>query len=122
MDPTVQPAVAASEPSEKLASALVVGDRIAAPLLPVRSGGDGAVLFVKPYATETVQWVFVAYVQSNGFHDSTTYRADRPVLTTPNLARDGKEAVDRLVGCTDLWHESSIGDEPKVCPTCGETD
>lgn len=62
----------------KTATDLIIGDRITAAMLPLRQTGE--IVFVRPFALRGERWVFVAYVQPNGFYDSTTYSADSPIL------------------------------------------
>lgn len=63
----------------KRADELVVGDRIARRFLVF--GEPAQVIFVRPYRLkdDSERWMFVAYKDDSGFHDSTSLLALRPV-------------------------------------------
>lgn len=77
-DQTVPPGAAPGE-LERRADRLIVGDRIAAEFLPPFGDRAGDVLFVKPFQRGEVRWVFVAYMQTDGYHDSSTFLADKVI-------------------------------------------
>lgn len=66
-----------SEWMVKRAVELADGDHIAGDLLPL--GVPGEVIFLRPFTRDRSDWVFVAFVQRDGFHDSTTFLADAPI-------------------------------------------
>lgn len=67
----------ADEAVTKPAFELVVGDHVMGDLLPL--GVPGEVIFRRLFERNRSEWMFVAYVQRDGFHDSTTFLADAPI-------------------------------------------
>jgi hypothetical protein len=74
--PNVPPEVA------KRADQLVVGDRIAAKRLPFASD-PGEVLLVRLHDYRGADWVFVAWMQPDGYHDSTSFLPDATIEVVP---------------------------------------
>jgi hypothetical protein len=74
---TVPTTNADSEWVTKRADQLFFGDRIAGDLLPL--GQPGEVIFTRFFERNNSEWMFVAFVQWDGFHDSTTFLASAAV-------------------------------------------
>jgi hypothetical protein len=84
-------------PVSKRADQLVVGDRILPHRLPAPYFKEpGEVVFVKVHDYRKGRYVFVAYVQDNGFYDSTSYEPDGEVevYPAPPLGHDYSRAGD----------------------------
>lgn len=73
----MQPKLPADEVVTKPASELAVGDRVLGDLLPL--GVPGEVLYRRLFERDRSEWMFVAFVQWDGHHDSTTFLASAPV-------------------------------------------
>lgn len=72
-----------TERKTKRADELVVGDRIAAVYLPL-ADGPAEVLFVRVHEYRSrSRWVFVAYMQGDGYHDSTSYLPEAVIQVVP---------------------------------------
>jgi hypothetical protein len=120
-----------SEWTPKRAVELAVGDRVAGDMLPLGQPGD--VLFVRPFERDRSQWVFVAFVQWDGFHDSTTFLATArirvrvaepqhvpdPTGLAYTRADDDDEATQQLGHRIDP-HVGAVTDEGLVDETPGE--
>lgn len=77
-------------PVSKRADQLVVSDRILPHRLPAPFFKDpGEVVFVKVHDYRKGRYVFVAYMQDNGFYDSTSYEPDGEVEVYPAPAATG---------------------------------
>jgi hypothetical protein len=67
---------------------LAVGNEVAGDMLPL--GQPGEIIFRRVFERNRSEWVFVAFVQWDGFHDSTTFLAHAPVrarfLPAPRVA------------------------------------
>jgi hypothetical protein len=73
-----------AEPVTRRADQLVVGDRILHEFLPSPWFKEsGEVVFVKVHNYRKGRYVFVAYMQDNGFYDSTSYQPDGTVGVIP---------------------------------------
>jgi hypothetical protein len=73
-----------TQPVRKPADQLVVGDRILPAFLPSPFFQEpGEVVFVKVHDYRKGRYVFVAYMQDNGFYDSTSYEPDGRVEVYP---------------------------------------
>jgi hypothetical protein len=73
-----------AEPVTRRAEQLVVGDRILHEFLPSPWFKEsGEVVFVKVHNYRKGRYVFVAYMQDNGFYDSTSYQPDGTVGVIP---------------------------------------
>lgn len=71
-------------PVTRRADQLVVGDRILHEFLPSPWFKEsGEVVFVKVHNYRKGRYVFVAYMQDNGFYDSTSYQPDGTVGVIP---------------------------------------
>jgi hypothetical protein len=71
-------------PISKRADQLVVGDRILHKYLPSPWFPEpGEVVYVKVHDYRRGRYVFVAYMQDNGFYDSTSYQVDGYVQVIP---------------------------------------
>jgi hypothetical protein len=82
-------------PITKRADQLVVGDRILPESLPTSYFKEiGEVVFVKVHDYHAGRYVFVAYMQDNGFYDSTSYEPDSPVMVYPADAGLGYSRAD----------------------------
>lgn len=66
-----------SEWATKRADQLHVGDYLSGDLLPL--GQHSEVLFTRFFERDRSEWFFIAFVQWDGFHDSTTFLASAPV-------------------------------------------
>jgi hypothetical protein len=77
-------------PVPKRADKLVVRDRILPAFLPSPFFKEpGEVVFVKVHDYRKGRYVFVAYMQDNGFYDSTSYEPDGEVEVFPAPADSG---------------------------------
>jgi hypothetical protein len=73
----LRPNLTADEAVTKPAFELAVGDHVMGDLLPL--GVPGEVIYRRLFERNRSEWMFVAYVQRDGFHDSTTFLADAPI-------------------------------------------
>jgi hypothetical protein len=127
-----------TRPIAKRADRLVVGDRILPAFLPSPFFQEpGEVVFVKVHDYRKGRYVFVAYMQDNGFYDSTSYepggevevypadptglgysRADDGETTQPIAGRVPAQygAVEVAGGLVDLDPPPAAAAE---CPGCG---
>lgn len=92
----------------RLARDLQVGDRINGYLLPAGMPGD--VLFVKAHTQTGEAWVFVAFEQADGRHDSTDFLADSPIVL--DRAVDPAERAGLNYGRGDESAQPSAGRRP----------
>jgi hypothetical protein len=110
-----------TEPVAKRADQLVVGDRIAAKRLPFASD-LGEVLLVRLHDYRGADWVFVAWMQPDGYHDSTSFLPDATIEVVPAADPSGhgysREADDptpvsggRIEPHTGGMTESGLVDE-----------
>jgi hypothetical protein len=120
--PNVPPEVA------KRADQLVVGDRIAAKRLPFASD-LGEVLLVRLHDYRGADWVFVAWMQPDGYHDSTSFLPDATIEVVPAADPSGhgfsREADDptpasggRIEPHTGGMTNRGLVDESEPGPTC----
>jgi hypothetical protein len=77
LDQNLPAAEPESEWATKRADQLHLGDRIAGDMLPL--GQPGEVIFTRFFERNGSEWMYVAFVQWDGFHDSTTFLASAPV-------------------------------------------
>jgi hypothetical protein len=102
------------QPVGKRAELIGVGDRILPEFLPSPYFREpGEVVFVKVHDYRKGRYVFLAYVQDNGFYDSTSYDPDGYIEVYPadtglgySRADDG-ETTQNLSGRVPSHHEDA---------------
>lgn len=79
------------------ADQLAVGDRIEPQFLPAFCDQPAEALFVREHDFHRDRWVFVAFAQDDGFHDSTSFLPEAELLVIPAADPSGlsySRAVD----------------------------